>query len=182
MRYYLCLILFLLSFFSCSENKENVCVLETNHGTMVFRFFEADAPNTCAQFQKLVNDSLYNGQSFYRVVKGHVIQTGAKDDNHPNLKAEFNSNLHVVGAVGLARGNDPNSGSTTFYICLETRSHLDGKYTLFGQLIQGFDVLEKIGNVEVEERFVGESKVAFHRPLEPVVIEKAYLELRSVKQ
>ena len=181
MRYYLCLILLLSILFSCTESKENVCVLQTNHGTMVFRFFEADAPNTCEQFKKLVNDSLYDGQSFYRVVKGHVIQTGAKGDNHPNIKAEFNDNLHIVGAVGLARSKDPDSGSTTFYICLAPRSHLDGNYTLFGQLIEGFDVLEQIGNVEVEERFVGEAKVAFHKPLEPVVIEKAFLEKREVK-
>ncbi len=182
MRYYLCLIIFLSSFISCSENKENVCVLQTNYGTMVFRFFEADAPNTCLQFQNLVNDSLYDGQSFYRVVKGHVIQTGARGDNHPKIIAEFNENLHIVGAVGLARGKDPDSGAATFYICLAPRPHLDGNYTLFGQLIQGVDVLEKIGNVEVEERFVGESKVAFHKPIKPVVIEKAYLELRSLKQ
>jgi cyclophilin family peptidyl-prolyl cis-trans isomerase len=183
MKYYLSVILLLSMFFGCAkQEEENVCVLQTNLGTMVFKFFEKDAPNTSKYFQKLVKEGFYNGKSFYRVVKGHVIQAGDQGESgKPTIKAEFNKNPHIVGAVGLARGEDPNSGSTEFYICLTPRPHLDGKYTVFGQLIEGFDVLEKIGNVEVEEQYVGDAKIAFHAPKEPVIIEKAYIELRPVK-
>ncbi len=117
------------------------------------------------------------------MVKGNVIQAG--DDGKsgkPAIKAEFNSNPHLLGTVGLARDQDPDSGSTEFYICLAPRPHLDGKYTVFGQLTEGIDVLEKIGGVEVDEQYVGESKIAFHKPKRPVIIEKAYLESRVVRK
>ena len=111
-----------------------------------------------------------------------MIQAGDQGESgKPFVEDEFNDNPHIVGAVGLAHGAEPNSGSTEFYICLTPRPHLDGKYTVFGQLIEGFDVLEKIGNVEVDEQYVGESRIAFHTPKEPVVIEKASIELRPAK-
>ncbi len=169
--------------FSCAKKvPENVCVFETSMGTMVVRFFNEDAPNTSLHFQKLVTNGFYNGKLFYRVVKGHVIQSGDGGDNDiPTIKAEFNKNLHVMGAVGLARGRDPDSGSTEFYICLAPRPHLDGKYTLFGELIEGIEVLEQIGNVEVDEQFYGENKeIAFHKPKVPVFIEKATIEMRVI--
>lgn len=179
MRKILFAFLFLFVILSCSQKKENVCVLKTNMGTMVFKFFENAAPNTCAQIQKLVKDDFYNQKEFYRVVKGHVIQTGGGGEN---LKAEFNQHKHLKGTVGLARGDNPDSGDSSFYICLAPRPHLDGKYTVFGQLIQGIDVLEKIENVEVNEKYLGEEKqIAFHEPIEPVIIEKAFIEKRTVK-
>src|SRR5436305_5093086 len=131
-----------------------VCVLQTNLGTMVFRFFDQDAPRTTAQFKKLVRDGFYNGKTFYRVVKGHVIQAGDIEGNAaPQVKGELNSHPFVAGTVGLARDADPDSGTTEFFICHVPRPHLDGKYTAFGQLIAGQDVLEKIAGVEVEEHF-----------------------------
>jgi len=167
--------LLMILIFSCTQ-KERVCVLQTNYGTMIFKFYTEDAPNTCAQIQQLVEEGFYNGKEFYRVVKGHVIQTGGGGEK---IKAEFNDNKHIKGTVGLARDNDPDSGDSSFYICLAPRPHLDGKYTVFGQLIQGMEVLEKIGNVEVNEKFVGEdSSIAFHEPKEPVVIEKASIKLQ----
>ena len=164
-----------------SGRLQEVCVLKTDHGTMVFRFFTDDAPRTAAQFKRLVGAGFYDGKAFYRVVAGHVIQAGAGDDtDEPTVKAEFNDNPHVVGAVGLARSEDPDSGSTEFYICHAPRPHLDGKYTVFGQLIDGYDVLDRIATVEVEEKWVADGKVAFHEPKRPVVIEKASLEQREV--
>jgi cyclophilin family peptidyl-prolyl cis-trans isomerase len=151
MKKYGCLLSLFFIVFSCAKPlTKKVCVLQTSMGTMVFRFFEEDAPNTSLHFQKLVNEGFYDGRFFYRVVKGHVIQSGDGGDNRiPAVKAEFNKNSHIRGAVGLARGDDPDSGSTEFYICLTSRPHLDGKYTVFGQVIEGLDVLEKIGNVDV---------------------------------
>ncbi len=160
---------------------EEVCVLKTNMGTMVFRFFEEDAPLTSAHFKKLVREGFYDGKPFYRVVKGHVIQGGDGEGNvGPKVQGELKSSVkhpHVKGAVGLARDKDPDTGSTEFYICLEPRTHLDGKYAIFGELIEGMDVLEKIGNVEVNPLYV--KKVAFHEPKQPVIIEKATIEMRD---
>lgn len=156
--------------------EEEVAVLKTTMGTMVLRFYDKDAPLTTANFKKLVREGWYDGRPFYRVVKGHVIQAGDGDGGGQTVKAEVNSRLHVPGAVGLAREADPDSGSTEFYICLAPRPHLDGKYTIFGQVIEGMDVLEKIGNVDVTMNYVG--NVAFHEPKTPVLIEKASIEKR----
>lgn len=160
---------------------EEVCVLKTNMGTMVFRFFAEDAPLTSAHFKKLVREGFYNGKPFYRVVKGHVIQGGDGEGNvGPKVQGELKSSdkhRHVKGAVGLARDKEPDTGSTEFYICLEPRPHLDGKYAIFGELIEGMDVLEKIGNADVNPLYVG--KVAFHEPKQPVIIEKATIETRD---
>lgn len=162
-----------------AADQEEVCVLETSLGTMVFRFFADGAPKTVAHFKKLVTEGLYDGKPFYRVVQGHVIQTGVGSGSKgPKVVGEFGAHLHEVGTVGLARDADPDSGSTEFYICLAPRPHLDGGYATFGQLIEGYDVLERIGAVEVEESWIG--KVAFHRPKTPVVIERAYLETRPI--
>jgi len=154
-----------------------VCVLKTSLGTMVFRFYEKDAPLTTAHIKKLVRDGFYDGKTFYRVVKGHVIQAGDLEGTAgPKVKAEFNSHPFVAGTVGLARDKDPDSGSTEIFICHARRSHLDGQYTAFGELIEGQDVLEKIATVEVVEHYEG--TVAFHKPKQPVVIEKATIEVR----
>jgi len=155
-----------------------VCRLETNHGDMTFKFFEDAAPHTSEKFKGLVKEGFYDSLTFYRVVKDHVIQAGDGGENNiPTIESEFNEYPHVTGTVGLARSEDPNSGSTEFYICLVPRPHLDGNYTVFGQLIDGYDVLEKIGNVEIIEQFVGEEQdIAFHTPKEPVIILKASLE------
>ena len=161
-----------------APTEEEVAVLKTTLGTMVLRFYEKDAPLTTANFKKLVREGWYDGRPFYRVVKGHVIQAGDGDGGGKTVKSEVNNHLHVPGAVGLARENNPDSGSTEFYICLAPRPHLDGKYNVFGQLIEGMDVLEKIGNVDVTMNYVG--SVAFHEPKTPVLIEKASIEKRAV--
>lgn len=156
-----------------------VCLLKTNYGDMQFRFFDNAAPLTVEKFKNLVKEGFYDSLTFYRVVKDHVIQAGTNIDNDiPTIQAEFNEYPHVTGTVGLARSEDPNSGSTEFYICLVPRSHLDGKYTVFGQLMEGYDILEKIGNTEIVEQYVGEDKnIAFHTPKEPVIILEATIEI-----
>jgi cyclophilin family peptidyl-prolyl cis-trans isomerase len=158
---------------------EEVCVLKTNLGTMVFRFFDQEAPANAAHIKKLVREGFFDSKIFYRVVKGHVIQTGdGEGDTGPKVKAEINNHLHIEGAVGLAHGPDPDSGTTEIYICLAPRPHLDGKFTVFGQVIEGQEVLEKIGDVPVDEHFEGTA--AFHKPKQPVVIEKATIETRNL--
>lgn len=163
---------------------EEIAVLETNYGTMAFRFYAEAAPKTTAQIKKLIRDGFYDGKHFYRVVSGHVIQAGDVDGGSaPTVPGEFGAAPHTVGAVGLARDEDPDSGTTEIYICLAPRSHLDDRYAVFGQLVEGLDVLAKIGAVEVEEKYVGpDDAVAFHEPKEPVVIERATLKTRVVEK
>lgn len=157
-----------------------VAVMKTNHGTMVFSFYPDEAPKTVEHMKTLITEGFYNGREFYRVVAGHVIQTGnEKGDRRRKVVGEFSDTLkHIPGAVGLARSANPNGGTTEFYICLADRPHLDGNYAIFGQVIEGMDVLEKIGAVPVDEKWVGGGDVAFHRPKEPVVIESLTLEER----
>lgn len=155
-------------------------VISTNLGQMTFELYPKAAPKTVANFLRLAQQDWYQGKHFYRVVKGHVIQAGSGDDNEqPLLPAEFNQHPHIRGTLGLARGEDPNSGSTEFYICHQARPHLDGNYTVFGQLIEGDKTLERIANTEVEEIWWGENKdIAFHSPVQAVVIES----IRLLKQ
>lgn len=163
--------------------EEEMGVLKTSMGTMVIRFHEKDSPQTVANFKRLVRKGFYDGKSFYRVVSGHVIQAGDGGENdEPTIKGEFNSHPFVAGTVGLARDANPDSGGTEIFVCLAPRPHLDGKYAAFGELIEGLDVLAKIGAVEVNEKWLGdaEPKVAFHEPKTPVVIEKATIEKRPV--
>lgn len=161
---------------------EDVCVLETTMGTMTFRFFESEAPQTVANFKRLVDEGFYDGLPFYRVVSGHVIQAGDGGENdQPTVQGEFGAYPHVTGAVGLARDTDPDSGSTEIYICHAPRPHLDGTYAVFGLLVDGFDVLDAIGSVPVDEVWVGDEKdIAFHEPEEPVLILTARIEQREM--
>ncbi|MBI4833462.1 MAG: peptidylprolyl isomerase [Planctomycetes bacterium] len=147
-------------------------------GEMTFKFFTKDAPLSCANFIKLAKSGFYNNREFYRVVKGHVIQAGVGEGEGVDytVKAEFNKNPHITGAVGMARAEDPDSASTEFYICHTPRPHLDGRYTVFGQLTDGFDVLDKIGNTEVEEKMI--EGVAFNKPKVPVKILSITIEER----
>ena len=182
---FVCIFLIIVPSLVASESKveEEVCILETSMGTMVFRFFEEAAPETVANFKRLVREGFYDGLPFYRVVSGHVIQAGDGGENSkPLVKGEFGAYPHETGAVGLARDSDPDSGSTEIYICHAPRPHLDGRYAVFGLLVEGFDVLEAIGQVDVIEDWVGDEKnIAFHKPKEEVVIVKATLERRNLE-
>ncbi len=160
-----------------TAGEQEVAVIETGLGTMVFRLLEDGAPLTTRNFKRLVHDGFYDGKEFYRVVAGHVIQAGDGGDNdHPTVPGEFGAHRHVRGALGLARDADPDSGSTEIYVCHAPRPHLDGSYAVFGLLVEGFEVLDAIATAEVEERWEGE--VAFHRPKSPVVIERVRIERR----
>jgi cyclophilin family peptidyl-prolyl cis-trans isomerase len=152
------------------EGGRTICDIETNMGTMSFEIFEDDAPRTAAQFRELVNRGFYTGKDFYRVVRGHVIQAGGGDA--PSLPPEFNTRPHLFGTLGLGRVGDEWSGDSEIYICVAPRPHLDGRYTVFGQLVEGDNLLWKIARVPVEERWEGPgNKMAMHKPLEPVVIQ-----------
>jgi peptidyl-prolyl cis-trans isomerase B (cyclophilin B) len=140
------------------SNTPEVAVIKTDLGEMVVSFWPDVAPKTVENFKKLAKEGFYDGTAFHRVVKGFMIQGGdplsKKDDpavgtGGPGyqIKAEFNDKPHVKGVLSMARSANPDSAGSQFFICLADASFLNGKYTAFGKLIKGEDVLEKIGEV-----------------------------------
>jgi peptidyl-prolyl cis-trans isomerase B (cyclophilin B) len=139
------------------ENNE-VAVIKTNQGEITIAFWTDAAPKTIENFKKLAKSGFYDGTAFHRVIKGFMIQGGdplTKDakqearwgtgDPGYKIKAEFNDHSHVRGVISMARSNDPDSAGSQFFICHGNANFLDRKYTTFGKLIKGDDVLEKIG-------------------------------------
>jgi cyclophilin family peptidyl-prolyl cis-trans isomerase len=124
-------------------------VLETSRGNIVFDLFPEIAPKTVARFSELAKKGFYNGLPFYRVLPKFLVQTGDPSEDGTggsgqSLPAEFNERKHIAGTVGMARRHDPDSADSQFYICLEPQPFLDGKYTVFGQVIEGLELLSKI--------------------------------------
>lgn len=136
---------------SVDENglSKAVVTIETAKGNISFRFYSKDAPTTVARIAELVKTGFYNGLTFHRVVPDFVIQGGDPVGNGTGgsgqkLKAEFNSRKHVLGTVAMARSQDPDSADSQFYIALGPIPHLDGSYTVFGQVSEGIENVKKI--------------------------------------
>jgi peptidyl-prolyl cis-trans isomerase B (cyclophilin B) len=130
-------------------------VLDTGNGPITIEFFVDKAPNTARQFMRLAAAGVYNGMAFHRVAPGFVIQTGALSSRTAaltdkqqtlvhNLAPEFNDTRHVKGIVSMARGEAPDSASTSFFICTGSSTALDGQYTAFGRVVDGMAVIETI--------------------------------------
>jgi len=131
-------------------------VIKTDKGDIVLRFFPDSAPVTVASFLHLARTGFFNGTTFHRVVPGFVIQGGDPKSKDPkatdvgtggpgyNLPAEFNNRPHVTGTLSMARGGDPNSGGSQFFICLADQPSLNGQYTVFGQVVSGMDVVNQV--------------------------------------
>ena len=163
-----------------TKSSNEVAVIKTNEGDMVVQFWTDAAPNTIENFKKLAGQGFYDGTIFHRIVKGFMIQGGdpnskdpAKEDSYGqggpgfNIKAEFNDHSHDRGVLSMARGPDPDSAGSQFFICLAPVHRLDHQYTTFGKLIKGQDVLEKIGDIPVTRNSMGEPS----KPSKRVVIE-----------
>lgn len=126
-----------------------VAVIETSKGKIKFRFYSNDAPNTSARIAELIQSGFYNGLTFHRVVADFVVQGGdptgtGTGGSGQKLKSEVNSRKHIPGAVAMARAQDPDSADSQFYITLGTIPHLDGAYTVFGQVSEGMDVVKTL--------------------------------------
>jgi peptidyl-prolyl cis-trans isomerase B (cyclophilin B) len=133
-------------------------VLETSMGNITVGFFPDKAPGHVRTFLRLAQAGVFDGTSFHRVVPGFVVQTGYLSTRGPltqkqqalvhNLQPEFNDTKHVKGILSMARGDDPASATTSFFIVVgDTAPSLDDKYTVFGHVLEGLDVLEKIAQV-----------------------------------
>jgi peptidyl-prolyl cis-trans isomerase B (cyclophilin B) len=138
-------------------NTNEVAVIKTTEGTMVIEFWPDVAPKTVENFKKLAKDGFYDGTCFHRVIKDFMIQGGDPKTKDPSkeaewgtgdpgykIKAEFSERSHVRGVISMARSNHPDSAGSQFFICHGNPRFLDLKYTAFGKLIKGDDVLEKI--------------------------------------
>lgn len=120
-----------------------------NGGTIKIEFYPDSAPNTVANFEKLANSGFYNGLTFHRVVDGFVAQGGDPAGNGTGgpgykIKAEFNNRKHLTGTLAMARSQHPDSAGSQFYICLAPQPFLDNQYTVFGQVTEGMDLVQKI--------------------------------------
>ena len=118
-------------------------------GEIKIEFFPQDAPKTVENFVTLAKKGFYDGLTFHRVEPGFVVQGGDPKGNGTGgpgykIKAEFNKQQHLRGAVAMARSNDPDSAGSQFYIVLAPAHFLDGKYTVFGKVTSGMDVVDKI--------------------------------------
>ncbi len=137
--------------------------ISTPKGDIVFTFYAREAPQHSAAFVKLADAGFYDGLKFHRVEPGFVIQGGDPAGNGTggpgyNLKAEFNERPHVRGTVAMARASNPDSAGSQFYICLDDARFLDRQYTVFGQMIDGFDALDAIRMGDVMTKVTIEPK------------------------
>lgn len=143
---------------------DDVAVLETTYGRLVVKFFNDEAPGHVENFTKLVKDGFYDGIRFHRVIPGFMIQGGdpntKTEPRHMHgtggpgwtIDAEFNSIPHTPGILSMARTSDPNSAGSQFFLMHARSAHLDGQYSVFGQVIEGMDVVEKIVSLPRDER------------------------------
>jgi len=133
-----------------AEDPDDTVILTTKHGKVTIRLHPDWAPKTVAQFKTLVKQKFYDGLTFHRVIPGFMAQTGdPKGDGSggsslPNLPAEFNPTHFDRGILGMARTDDPNSANSQFFIMFGDGGFLDGKYTAFGEVVSGMDVVDKI--------------------------------------
>jgi len=129
-------------------------LIETDRGKLTIELFPDVAPKTVARFTELVKKGFYNGLTFHRVVPKVLIQGGdpagdGTGGSGQTIPAEFSEKKHRVGTVGMARTKDPDSADSQFYICLEPQPFLDGKYTVFGQVVEALDILPKFQEGDV---------------------------------
>jgi peptidyl-prolyl cis-trans isomerase B (cyclophilin B) len=167
---------------SSMQEKKEVAVIKTTMGDIVLEFLPDVAPKMVENFKVLAGSGFYNGTTFHRVINGFMIQGGdplSKDDNPNNdgtgagpvkMPAEFTTKYsHVRGMVSTARSSDPNSGSCQFFIVQKDSKFLDNKYTIFGRVLDGMDIVDNISNVKKDKR---------DRPLENVVMNSVSIETR----
>ena len=118
-------------------------------GQIEMELYPDSAPKTVENFVNLAKKGFYDGLTFHRVEPGFVVQGGDPNGNSQGgpgytIKAEFNARPHQRGTLAMARSSDPDSAGSQFYICLAPAPHLDGNYTVFGQVVKGMDIVDSI--------------------------------------
>ncbi|MBX9862459.1 MAG: peptidylprolyl isomerase [Hyphomicrobium sp.] len=129
---------------------ENTLIIETTKGRVVIQLRPDLAPNHVARIKQLAREGFYDGIVFHRVIDGFMAQTGCPHGTGtggsklPNLKAEFNAEPHVRGVCSMARSSSPDSANSQFFIVFDDATFLDKKYTVWGQVIEGMENVDKI--------------------------------------
>jgi peptidyl-prolyl cis-trans isomerase B (cyclophilin B) len=163
---------------------KEVAVVKTSSGEMVIELWPDVAPKTVENFKHLAQAGFYDGTAFHRIVKGFMIQGGDPLTKDParetdwgtggpgqTIKAEFNDRSHQRGVISMARSSHPDSAGSQFFICLGDASFLDRKYTAFGRVTQGDEVLGRIGETPVTMNNGGERS----KPLTAVTVHSIRL-------
>ena len=132
-------------------DKDNTLIIDTTKGRVVVKLRPDLAPNHVERIKQLARDGYYNNVPFHRVIDGFMAQggdptgTGTGGSKLPDLPAEFtNKRRFLRGTCGMARTQDPNSGNSQFFIMFAPYPSLDGKYTIWGQVIQGMEFVDMI--------------------------------------
>ncbi len=163
--------------------KENVKAQFTmeNGESFTLELYPEFAPQTVANFTKLIKDGFYDGLTFHRVVDGFMAQGGDPEGtgmggSNKTIKGEFSSNgftkntlSHERGVISMARSSAPDSASSQFFICYDDASFLDGNYAAFGKVIEGMEVVDGFLDIERMPNSMGEMA----SPIEPIVIKSA---------
>lgn len=154
-------------------------IIEMSDGRqMKFKLDKENAPITCANFEKLADEHFYDGLIFHRIIKGFMIQGGDPEGtgiggSKERIKGEFinngvpNQHKHTRGTISMARSAHPDSASSQFFICHVDTPHLDGSYAAFGQMVEGFDVLDDLASVKTGMR---------DYPIVPPTIKRIFVE------
>ncbi len=143
-----------------SEDHENLLTIELKDGQIVIELFPEDAPGHVERIKELAEEGKYDGVAFHRVIDGFMAQTGdvkfgnsndydeaavgTGGSDKPNLKAEFNDRSHVRGTCSMARSNLPDSANSQFFICFDSATFLDGDYTVWRQVVECMEYVDKI--------------------------------------
>jgi peptidyl-prolyl cis-trans isomerase B (cyclophilin B) len=138
------------------QMEKTTAVIKTKFGDITLKFFPNVAPNHVKNFIDLARSGFYNGTTFHRVIPGFMIQGGDPNTKSPdrsrhgmggpgyNVKAEFSNLPHKRGTLSMARAGHPDSAGSQFFVCTAPAPSLDGKYTVFGEVTSGIDVVDKI--------------------------------------
>ena len=152
------------NFIPTPVSPSDIVIIKTSHGTIKLKLYPDKAPNHCNNFKKLANSGFYDKTIFHRVIPGFMIQGGdiLSRDNIPEndgtgnpgwtINQEFNDIRHKRGILSMARSADVNSAGSQFFICVDQAYHLDLKYTAFGELIEGDEVLDIITKLPSEAK------------------------------
>ena len=149
----------------------SVAAIRTTEGVIIFELFDDDAPKTVANFKKLASEGFYDGLSFHRIIKDFMAQGGCPQGTGTGgpgyqFADEFNDHAVVRGALAMANSGPNTNGSQFFIVTADEAPWLDGKHTVFGQVVEGEDVLERLNNVPTG---------GADRPLTPVLISSIEL-------
>jgi len=132
------------------KDPENTIIMDTTKGQVVIKLRPDLAPKHVDRIKTLAREGFYDGIVFHRVIDGFMAQvgcphgTGTGGSKHPNLKAEFNAEPHVRGICSMARAQNPDSANSQFFIVFDDATFLDRQYTVWGQVIEGMDNVDKI--------------------------------------